>query len=339
MNYLDVVSAVILNDKNEILICKRKDKLLDSKYEFPGGKKEKNESLASAIKREIKEELNVDKKLDSYIGSVYHEYKKDIDNIDLNIHLHVYLCRITNGNLHLNNHYESKYVEIDELYNYDFAYADTLLFSKIKDEFKIQNIIQDLKELYSNIHSGHDLKHTLRVLYNSLDIAKSIECDLKRVKLIALLHDADDPKIFNTINNDNARYILSKYELLDDSIIEDINDISFKGNGKTIPKTIEGKIVQDADRLDALGAIGIARTFEYGGAHNRMMYDEGTKPREDLSIDEYHNDNQTTINHFYEKLLKLGDLMNFEVSKKIGYKRIEFMKKFLDEFYDEIKES
>ena len=337
MKYIEVVSAVILNKKNEILICKRKDKLLDTKYEFPGGKQELNESLKDAIKREIKEELNIDIKVDRYIGSVYDEYTKNIDNIDLNIHLHAFICRINDGSIILNNHSDSRFVSYNELNNYDFAYADRLLFDQIKKELVIENIITDLEELFISDHSGHDLKHTLRVLSNSLDIANNIRCDIFRVKLIALLHDADDKKLFNTINNFNARNILSKYSLMDESIIDDINNISFKGSGKTVPKSIEGKIVQDADRLDALGAIGIARTFEYGGAHNRMMYDDNIKPRDKIDESNYYQDNQTTINHFYEKLFKLDNLMNFEYSKKIAKDRIKFMKEFLNEFYQEIE--
>ena len=117
-------------------------------------------------------------------------------------------------------------------------------------------------------------------------------------------------------------------------VIENINKISFNGTGKSVPASLEGKIVQDADRLDALGAIGIARTFAYGGAKNRPIY----VPDEEEMIfngDEYRKQNSSSISHFYQKLLKLKDLMNTEEGKLIAIQRTEFLNTFLDEFYDE----
>ena len=129
--------------------------------------------------------------------------------------------------------------------------------------------------------------------------------------------------------------IVNTYNYYDD-IMNIIKTMSFKGGVVSSKQnTIEGKIVQDADRLDALGAIGIARTFAYGGSKNRLMYDPNIDPMEFKSLDEVKNKENHTINHFYEKLLKLKDLMNTETAKVIANKRHEFMEKFLCEFYNE----
>ena len=337
MDYIKVASVCILNDNNEILICKRKSGRLANKFEFPGGKVEPNELIENTCVREIKEELDLNIKVIKYIDSIKYSYQKDIDGFDLNINLSVFLSRIKSGEIKLSDHIEYHFVSYKDLDKYDFSKADRLLFETIKKEVIVELIKCDIKNLFSNDHSGHDYNHTLRVYNNALLLLKDIKWDEFKTKLIALLHDADDKKLFKTVNNENARNILNKYDLLDESIIDDINNISYNGNGKNIPKSIEGKIVQDADRLDALGAIGIARCFEYGGANNRKMYDDNIKPKDYLDEKDYHHNNSTTINHFYEKLFKLKDLMNFEISKKEAVRRTEYMKGFIEEFYKEIK--
>lgn len=192
--------------------------------------------------------------------------------------------------------------------------------------------------------SGHDFHHTLRVLHVAETIAreekKSKKVDLEDVRLIALLHDVDDRKLSPQTheNLDNARNFLKengasgeKMEL----ILDSIRKLSFKGTGKTVPDSIEGKIVQDADRLDAIGAIGIARAFAFGGSRGREMYDPDEPPQRNMDAESYHASKGHTINHFYEKLLLLKDLMNTETGKAMAQHRHGYMESFLEEFYGE----
>lgn len=118
-------------------------------------------------------------------------------------------------------------------------------------------------------------------------------------------------------------------------VLKAVSQISFKGTDTMVPDSLEGKIVQDADRLDAIGAIGIARTFAYGGSKGRIMYDPKKKPMETMNSRQYFASESTTINHFYEKLLKLKDLMNTDTAKKIAEDRHSFMNEYLDRFYKE----
>ena len=137
-------------------------------------------------------------------------------------------------------------------------------------------ITNEIKKLFSNDFSGHDYYHTERVYKNAMAIADHISCDKEIVALAALLHDVDDPKIFSTQNNHNAKQIMKEINITaktEAEVISIINNVSFKGTGASVPRSIEGKIVQDADRLDALGAIGIARAFAYGGSHQRLLHD------------------------------------------------------------------
>lgn len=191
--------------------------------------------------------------------------------------------------------------------------------------------------------SGHDWWHIKRVYNNALLIAsEEKECDLVVVKLGALLHDIADWK-FND-GDELAGYNAAKEWLrslgaeegLIEHVAEIVKDISFKGAGEKTPmKTLEGEIVQDADRLDAMGAIGIARAFAYGGNRNREMYNPEVKPVLHENFEEYKKSKGTTINHFYEKLLLLKDLMNTEAGRKYAEGRHEYMEGFLKEFYGE----
>ncbi len=191
--------------------------------------------------------------------------------------------------------------------------------------------------------SGHDWWHIYRVYNNALSIAKDEgNADLFVVQLAALLHDIADWKFNNgdhLIGANVAKEWLIKLQV-DNKIIEHIEeiirDISFKGLGeKSLMKSTEGKIVQDADRLDAIGAIGIGRAFAYGGYAKREMHNPTVKPAFHKTFEEYKQSKGTTINHFYEKLLLLKDIMNTSSGKKRAEKRHKFMEIYLKQFDEE----
>lgn len=183
----------------------------------------------------------------------------------------------------------------------------------------IEQALEYIKKLFQNNSDGHDAAHSIRVYTNARKIAEEYpECDLTVVSLAALLHDADDHKLFDTVNNMNARMFLKDRQVADsviETICEVINGVSFSQNRGKRPSTLEGQIVQDADRLDAMGAIGIARTFAYGGKVGRPLED--------------------SLKHFDDKLLLLKDEMNTEAAKKIAEHRHKYMEEFLAEFHDE----
>lgn len=189
--------------------------------------------------------------------------------------------------------------------------------------------------------SGHDWFHVDRVRKMALRIGEEEKCDLFIVELAALLHDLDDWKLNNPEHQvgSKAKKWLSSIEIEGDMIsrvLGIIGEVSFKGAGVETPvKTIEAAIVQDADRLDAIGAIGIARTFAYGGNKNRLIYDPAIDPVMHNDFEEYKNNMAPTINHFYEKLLLLKDRMNTNSAKIIAEERHNFMTEYLIRFYDE----
>lgn len=206
-------------------------------------------------------------------------------------------------------------------------------------------IIENTKKfVYDKLYgegSGHDWFHIERVYNTSKFLASKENADSFIVEMTALLHDIDDWKFFEGIETNNSRTeTFLRSQNLDDAsinhILTIIRTMSFKGGVvDSTQNTIEGMVVQDADRLDAIGAIGVARTFAYGGHKNRPMYDPNIKPIEFSSLDEVKNAENHTINHFYEKLLKLKDLMNTEAARKLAEERHDFMLRFLDEFYKE----
>ena len=212
-----------------------------------------------------------------------------------------------------------------------------------KKETIIEATKDFVKETLKNAESGHDWFHTLRVYNNARLIAKSESVDLYIVALGALLHDIADSKFHN--GDDNiaprvARKFLVQHNVdsfVIDSVIDIINNISFNKSLETNNKTnsIELDVVQDADRLDAIGAIGIARCFNYGGFKNRKLFDPSIKPNLKMSKNEYKNSKAPTINHFYEKLLLLSDKMNTKTGKKIAKVRHQFMNEYLDQFHAE----
>jgi len=195
---------------------------------------------------------------------------------------------------------------------------------KAEQEKRIAEAKSYIEELFRNNAGGHDADHSLRVYRNAVMIAEEIraggkaEPDPEIVALGALLHDADDHKLFQTENNANARRFLEETGLSAervDRILAVINGVSFSQNQGKVPSTVEGKIVQDADRLDALGAIGVARTFAFGGEHGRSP--------------------AQSVQHFYDKLLLLKGTMNTEEAKRMAEKRHRFLEAFLSELDEE----
>jgi uncharacterized protein len=206
----------------------------------------------------------------------------------------------------------------------------------------IDAIAAEVRKSLENENSGHDWWHVYRVWRMAQYLSKQESADMFVIELAALLHDIADWKFHDgddTVGSKIARQLLVKYDV-SKNVIAHVCDIiattSFKGAGvKTEMKTIEGGVVQDADRLDAIGAIGIGRAFAYGGHKNRLMYDPSVKPVLHQSKDEYYRNENSTINHFYEKLLLLKDRMNTGAAKKIAEERHRFMEVYLDRFFQE----
>ena len=206
----------------------------------------------------------------------------------------------------------------------------------------INNTIAFVKKQLENAEGGHDWFHIERVYKNAVSISEIEKCNTFVVRLGALLHDIADSKFHGgdeKIGPKTAKTFLESENVDSDTIqhvVAIIENISFKGgNFETKPSSIELKIVQDADRLDAIGAIGIARTFNYGGFKNRPIYNPEIQPNLRMTKEEYKNSEAPTITHFYEKLLLLKDKMNTETGKKIAQQRHDFMEKFLSQFYAE----
>ncbi|MCB9203119.1 MAG: HD domain-containing protein [Flavobacteriales bacterium] len=201
--------------------------------------------------------------------------------------------------------------------------------------------VKEFVEKYQkNDKTGHEMFHVCRVVKMAEYIAKKEGGDIKLIQLSAWLHDVGDYKLHNGI--DRTEELITEFCELNsehfhytERIIAIVNQVSYKGGFNEKPTSIEAKIVQDADRLDAIGAIGIARTFAYGGSKNSLIYD-GTKEFQDSkSVEEYKQKRNTTIHHFYDKLLKLKHLMNTETAKKIAEERHLFMESYLKQFFDE----
>ena len=207
---------------------------------------------------------------------------------------------------------------------------------------QIESCIAFVKKTLAGAEGGHDWFHIERVWKNAKLIASGEECDLEVVELAALLHDIADSKFHGgdeEIGPRKAREYLTAAGV--DSkkanhIVAIIENVSFKGgHNARNHSSIELDIVQDADRLDAIGAIGIARTFNYGGFKNRAIYDPSIAPNLNMTKEEYKKSTAPTINHFYEKLLLLKDLMNTESGKRIAEQRHQYMEGFLNQFYNE----
>ena len=206
----------------------------------------------------------------------------------------------------------------------------------------ISNIAEYVKNEFKDDGTGHDWWHIYRVWQTSIKLAEKIDSDMFIVQLAALYHDIADWK-YNDGNilagPEMARKLMGGYDISEEIIFrvcKIIENISFKGAGEENKiSSIEGMIVQDADRLDAIGAIGVARTFAYGGSRNRLMYDPAVSPLLHKDFEEYKSNTSPTVNHFYEKLLLLKDLMNTEMGKRIAQERHEYLEEFLNQFYRE----
>ena len=204
----------------------------------------------------------------------------------------------------------------------------------------INDALEFVRNTFQDDYSGHDYFHALRVYKMATRLAEEENANVTIVQLAALLHDVDDIKLSpeTYANQDRTVHFLKKHGIREariTTICNIIGEVSFKGTDSTTPETIEGKCVQDADRLDAMGAIGIARAFAYGGNHNRVIYDPEIKPTINMNADQYQSHISTTINHFYEKLFQVKDLMNTDAAKRIAGQREAYMKTYISEFLDE----
>ncbi len=216
--------------------------------------------------------------------------------------------------------------------------------NKMNQEKVIQNTIEFVKTELKNAEGGHDWFHIERVFKNTVLISKDEKVDVFIVSLGALLHDIADPKFYNgdeTVGPKIAAEFLKKEKVDSKTITHVINiikHISFKNSLSKTGKKFTSKeleVVQDADRLDAIGAIAIARCFNYGGFKNRTLYNPEILPNLEMTKEEYKKSDAPTINHFYEKLLLLKDKMNTKTGKKIALERHQFMELFLAQFYNE----
>ncbi|MBM7663227.1 uncharacterized protein JOC85_004098 [Bacillus mesophilus] len=204
----------------------------------------------------------------------------------------------------------------------------------------IKHTQEFVKNILENDPSGHDWWHIVRVYNTAIELAKQENADLFIVEMSALLHDIADEKL-----NESEEIGLRRVaDWLDTCEVEQekkkhilyiIQNMSFKGGNSEPLTSIEGLVVQDADRIDALGAIGIARTFAYAGVKGDILYDPDLPVRENMTKEEYRNGKSTPINHFYEKLLKLKDLMNTESGKRLATERHKYMEQFLSQFMKE----
>lgn len=198
-----------------------------------------------------------------------------------------------------------------------------------------------VKDVYMHFDASHDFQHIERVRKNAFDIADTEPiADREIIELAVLLHDVSDPK-YSTAEKQEEERIIKQLNLSEEKIAkvkEVIKAISFNGGHEVKADTLEAKIVRDADRLDAIGAVGIARTFAYGGAKGRLLYDASETPRENMSVEEYRTKKTASVTHFYEKLLKLSEGMQTQKGKELAVERHAFMELFLENLRKETGE-
>ena len=194
-----------------------------------------------------------------------------------------------------------------------------------------------VREIYDNMDASHDFQHIERVYKNAETILQSEPgANSEIVRLSVLLHDVSDAKYTET--KEAEERILAVLDLTEEErslIREIIASVSFNGGNELEARTIEAKIVRDADRLDAIGAVGIARTFAYGGAKGRKLYDDAEEARSEMSVEEYRTKSTASVTHFHEKLLLLKDLMVTEKGRQMAEERHEFMVSFLRQLKNE----
>jgi len=223
----------------------------------------------------------------------------------------------------------------------DYIIKDLSEVTAIAREAGIINAaLEYIKSLFENEFSGHDYWHSVRVYKMAKTIAQREGADVFTVSIAALLHDADDVKLSPETykNKDNARAFMAGQGISEETqtaVIRMIDEVSFRGTDSVTPSSLEGMCVQDADRLDALGAIGAARTFAYGGSHKRAIYTPGEQPVTDMDEAAYRASSSCSINHFYEKLFKLPAMMNTDSAKKAAAQREGLMRDFIAAFLRE----
>ena len=197
-----------------------------------------------------------------------------------------------------------------------------------------------IREFFKDNSDGHDYWHSIRVFNMAKELAKREDANLKLVCLAALLHDVDDAKLSPETHEkkENASEFMNQQGLEEEAIekvCDIISRVSFRADETEKASDIETACVQDADRLDAMGAIGIARIFAYGGRAGREIYDPAVLPRESMTAEEYVNTPGTSVNHFYEKIFRLKDYMNTDTAKELALEREAYMKEYLERFYSE----
>lgn len=207
----------------------------------------------------------------------------------------------------------------------------------------IESAADFVKQRFTNEYSGHDYWHIVRVVNNAKYLVaheENVDADL--VELSAWLHDVGDHKFFDGDEAKGHAFVrqwmvgAAMPEMDIERVMQVISEVSFKGaHVQDKPTSKEAQIVQDADRLDAIGALGIARAFAFGGSRDRLMYDPGVAAEQHDSFEAYKNGKGTTVNHFYEKLLLLKDRMHTDTARKLAEERHRFMEQFLDRFYRE----
>jgi len=204
----------------------------------------------------------------------------------------------------------------------------------------MNNLMDKVRGIYEQFDASHDFQHIERVYQNALAILETeSEADAEVVKITVLLHDVSDKKY--TDSKDQENKLIAELPLSEEKkqhIRDCIEQVSFNGGNELEATSLEAKIARDADRLDAIGAIGIARTFAFGGAKGRKLYDKEENARMDMTEDEYRSKNTSSVTHFYEKLLLLKDLMITEKGKQMAEERHQFMVQFLEQLQNEIGE-
>ncbi|KOP80462.1 phosphohydrolase [Lysinibacillus sp. FJAT-14745] len=202
----------------------------------------------------------------------------------------------------------------------------------------MNNLMDEVREIYEQFDASHDFQHIERVYQNALAILQTeSEADAEVVKIAVLLHDVSDKKYTDSKEQENK--LIAKLSLSEEKkqhIRDCIAQVSFNGGNELEATSLEAKIVRDADRLDAIGAIGIARTFAYGGAKGRKLYDKEENARTDMTEEEYRRKNTSSVTHFYEKLLLLKELMITDKGKQMAEERHQFMVQFLEQLQNEI---